>query len=166
MFLDQIEALIPALRRYARALTGNADRADDLVQDSLERALRKRHLWRPQGSLRGWMFRILLNIYRNDLRRQSVAPHEPLDELPFEPAATSSQADRFALADIARALRQIPAEQKEALLLVALEGMSYAEAAKTLDIPIGTLMSRLSRARATLKILTDEDQKPRLRTVK
>ena len=66
--LDEIECPVPALRRYARALTHDADLADDLVQDCLERAIRKRHLWRPTGSLRGWLFRILVNIYRNELR--------------------------------------------------------------------------------------------------
>lgn len=165
-FLDEIEGHIPALRRYARALTGSVDRADDLVQDCLERAIRKKSLWRPTGSLKGWLFRILLNIYRNDLRRQRFTRHDTIDDLPVEPSVPAPQIGRLELGDMARAIDKLPNEQREALLLVALEGMAYAEAAKALDIPPGTLMSRLSRARANLKELTAETASPRLRTVK
>lgn len=165
-FLDEIENHIPALRRYARALTRNGDLADDLVQDCLERAIRKKSLWRPTGSLKGWLFRILLNVYRNDRRRQRHSAHEALDSLPVEPAAPPPQQDRLALAEVSRAMDNLPDEQREALLLVVLEGMSYADAAKVLEIPAGTLMSRLSRARATLKRLTEGSDEPRLRTVK
>jgi RNA polymerase sigma-70 factor (ECF subfamily) len=165
-FLDEIEACVPALRRYARALTHDVDKADDLVQDCLERAVRKRFLWRPTGSLRAWLFTMLLNIHRNDLRRQkreraAFAPRMP----EIEPAAPAAQPSRLALAETARALDELPGEQREALLLVVLEGMSYAEAAKVLRIPLGTLMSRLARARATLKSLA-EAEAPRLRSVK
>lgn len=164
-FLDEIEKHIPALRRYARSLTRNSDRADDLVQDCLERAIRKKSLWQPTGSLKAWLFRILLNIYRNDLRRMRHTAHEALDTLPVEPSTPAPQGDRLALAEVSRAMDKLPDEQREALLLVVLEGMSYAEAAKALAIPAGTLMSRLSRARATLKKLTNEGDEPRLRTV-
>ena len=165
-FLDELEDHIPALRRYARALTRNSDRADDLVQDCLERAIRKKNLWRPTGPLRAWLFKVLLNIYRNDLRRFRFTAHEPLETLPTEPSAPANQHDRLALADISRAMEKLPDEQREALLLVVLEGMSYADAAFALGIPAGTLMSRLSRARTGLKHLTDEGAEPRLRTVK
>ncbi len=165
-FLDEIEGHIPALRRYARALTGNVDRADDLVQDCLERAIRKRRLWKPTGALKSWLFRILLNIYRNDLKRNSHAPTQAIDTLVSEPAMPAPQTDRLALSEMSRAIEELPPDQREALLLVALEGMRYSEAAKVLDIPTGTLMSRLSRARANLKERTSENAPVRLRTVK
>ena len=164
--LDAIEGHVPALRRYARALTHDADLADDLVQDSLERAIRKRDLWRPTGSLRAWLFRILLNVYRNDLRTRRrmhavMSPDAPL----AEPGVKAAQHGRLALAETARAMQALPAEQREALLLVAVEGLSYAEAAAALDIPAGTLMSRLARGRAALRQAI-ETGPPKLRTVK
>ncbi|WP_374567508.1 sigma-70 family RNA polymerase sigma factor [Nitratireductor sp. ZSWI3] len=161
-----MEACVPALRRYARALTHDADRADDLVQDCLERAIRKSSLWRPTGPLRAWLFRMLLNIHRNELRRSRRAPPAfSIDTLPIDPPTPAEQTDRLALADTARAMQKLSNEQREALLLVALEGMSYAEAAGVLDIPVGTLMSRIGRAREALRTLT-EAAGPRLRSVK
>ena len=166
-FLDGIEGNIPALRRYARALTRDADRADDLVQDCIERAIRKRRLWSPTGPLRAWLFTILLNIYRNDLRRHRRSGRQvPLDDLTIEPAIPAPQHGRIALAEMARAIEILPGEQREALLLVVLEGLSYAEAASILGIPDGTLMSRLSRARTALRGMTGFSEEPRLRTVK
>lgn len=165
--MDEIEGCVPALRRYARALTHDSDRADDLVQDCLERAIRKRGLWRPSGSVRSWMFRILLNIHRNDLRRlrRSSAPIS-LDAMPgSDPAGPDVQPGRLALAETAQAMQALPDEQREVLLLVAVEEMSYAEAAAALSIPVGTLMSRLARARATLRGLTDSGA-PKLRSMK
>lgn len=166
-FLDEIEAAVPALRRYARALTRDADRADDLVQDCLERAIRKRGLWRPTGPLKAWLFRVLLNLYRNQLRQErrrgeSVA----LDPGAWEPSIPPPQPGRLALAEMARAIDTLADEQREALLLVVLEGLSYADAAAILGIPIGTLMSRLSRARTALRTITGNHEEPRLRTVK
>lgn len=164
--LDEIEECVPALRRYARALTHNPDLADDLVQDCLERAIRKRGLWRPSGSVRSWMFRILLNIHRNEVRRRRRAPDPvPFEALPNDPPSHDGQAGRLALAETARAMEALPLEQREVLLLVAVEEMSYAEAAAVLSIPLGTLMSRLGRARAALRHLT-ETGTPRLRSVK
>jgi RNA polymerase sigma-70 factor, ECF subfamily len=164
-FLREIEGHIPALRKYARALTRNADLADDLVQDCLERAIRKRHLWRTTGTLKGWLYRILLNIFRNDRKRQQLRQTWPLDDLVVEPSVPAPQTAHLALAEVAKAMDALPDEQREALLLVVLEGFSYAEAAKILGIPAGTLMSRLSRARSKLKELTGEAREPRLRTV-
>jgi len=165
--MDEIEECVPALRRYARALTHDPDRADDLVQDSLERAIRKRGLWRPSGSVRSWMFRILLNVYRNDLRRQRRSPAPlSLETIPGgDPAGLDVQPGRGARAETARAMQALPLEQREVLLLVAVEEMKYAEAAAILSIPIGTLMSRLARARSTLRDLTQTGT-PRLRSVK
>lgn len=166
-FLDEIEACVPALRRYARALTRDADRADDLVQDCIERAIRKRALWKPTGPLRAWLFRILLNLYRNELRSaRRRGEHVPVDMLVVEPAVAPAQPGRIALAEMSRAIETLGREQREALLLVVLEGLSYAEAADALEIPMGTLMSRLGRARAALRIATGNVEEPRLRTVK
>jgi RNA polymerase sigma-70 factor (ECF subfamily) len=166
-FLDEVEAAVPALRRYARALTRDIDRADDLVQDCLERAIRKRTLWRPTGPVRAWLFSMLLNLHRNERRGErrrgsSIA----LEDMPFEPAMPAAQPGHLALAEVERALARLPDEQREALLLVVLEGASYAEAAQILDIPSGTLMSRLGRARASLRLMTGNTDGPRLRTIK
>lgn len=166
-FLDQIELSVPALRRYARALTRNADQADDLVQDCLERAIRKQGLWRPSGPLQAWLFRMLLNIYRNDLRsRRRQSGNVPIDSLIVEPSVAAAQPGRIALGEMARAIDALPQDQREALLLVVLEGLSYAEAAQVIGIPVGTLMSRLGRARAALRTMTGTADEPRLRTVK
>ncbi len=165
-FLDDVEACVPALRRYALALTRDRDTADDLVQDCLERAIRKKSLWRPIGPVRPWLFKILLNIYRNDLKRNRHRPTlVPMDNMTTEPHHGGEQTSRLALAETADAIDRLPAEQREALLLIVLEGVSYEEAAKILELPIGTLMSRLGRARASLRLLTDNPA-PRLRTVK
>lgn len=153
--LVEIETVIPRLRRYAWALTRNADWADELVQDCLERAIGRRALWRG-GNLRAWLFTIMHNIYANDVRRRVSRP----DPLPIEAIETShyhqgEQLDRMAASDLGRALDQLPAGQRAVILLVALEGMTYQEVADSLDIPIGTVMSRLSRARARLSDAMD-----------
>ncbi len=159
-FLDEIEACIPALRRYARALTGSADQADDLVQDCLERAIRKRHLWSPTGTLQNWLFTILINIYRNQLRSIKSRPSlSSLDDMTIEPAVAASQPSSVALAETQRALATLPLDQREVLLLVTVEGMAYKEAAQVLGIPIGTLMSRLGRGRERLRKLIDYEPK-------
>jgi RNA polymerase sigma-70 factor (ECF subfamily) len=166
-FLDEIETCVPALRRYARALTRNADRADDLVQDCLERAIRKRGLFRPTGPLQGWLFRMLVNLWRNSLRSERRrGEHVGYETLLVEPSIPAPQHGRLALGEMNRALDRLPDDQRETLLLVVLEGVSYEEAATILGIPIGTVMSRLSRARAALRALTGAGDEPRLRTVK
>ena len=165
-FLDQLEACVPALRRYARALTRNADLADDLVQDCLERALSRRGLFRPTGAVRAWLFTILLNLHRNGLRASHRRGETvDIDAVP-EPATPAPQPGHIALAEMARAIDTLPLEQKEALLLVTLEGLAYGEAAEILKIPLGTLMSRLGRARAALRAATGTPSEPHLRTVK
>ena len=165
-FLDQLEACVPALRRYARALTRSADLADDLVQDCLERAIARRGLFRPTGPLRAWLFTILLNLHRNALRASHR--HGELVDIDSvaEPSIPAPQPGHIALAELARAIDTLPMEQKHALLLVTLEGFAYQEAADILDIPLGTLMSRLGRARAALRVLTGNPAEPHLRTVK
>ena len=157
---------MPALRRYARALTRNADRADDLVQDCLERAISRRGLFRPRSTVRAWLFTILVNLHRNGLRAdRRRGAGVPLELLP-DPAVAAPQPGHLALAEVARAIDTLPLEQKEALLLIALEGLGYHEAAAILGIPPGTLMSRLARARAALRTLTGTPAEPHLRTVK
>jgi RNA polymerase sigma-70 factor (ECF subfamily) len=163
--LDEIEACVPALRRYARALTHNIDRADDLVQDCLVRAISRRGLFRPRGPVRPWLFTILTNLHRNTLRAERRRGEVlDLDAVP-EPGTPAPQLGHLALAELARAIETLPLDQKEALLLVTLEGLPYADAAAILDIPLGTLMSRLGRARAALRQATGTSE-PHLRTVK
>lgn len=147
---QQIVALIPRLRRYARALTGERARADDLVQDTLERAWTKLHLYRAGTDLRAWLFTVMHNVYVNQVRaaRNTVE----FDESQLE-AVAPPQSDRLDVRDLERALHRLPIEQRQVLLLVALEDMSYDEAARTLGVPIGTVMSRLSRARERLRAL-------------
>ncbi|MBK6632031.1 MAG: sigma-70 family RNA polymerase sigma factor [Betaproteobacteria bacterium] len=146
-----IAAEIPRLRRYARALTGNATHADDLVQDTLERALGNWSLWRP-GNLRAWLFSIMHNLFVNQVRSLRMVDF-PGDEALPELPTRATQGDALELRDLARSISQLPAEQREALLLVGLEDLSYADAAKILGVPVGTVMSRLSRGRERLRAL-------------
>jgi len=139
---------IPRLRRYARALAGDSHRADDLVQDTLERALAKFHLWRHGSDLRAWMFSIMHNVFINQLKaRRELA----LDEVAEAALMSAPQSDPLQVRDLDAALRRLPAEQREVLLLVGLEQLSYAEVSKALGIPVGTVMSRLSRGRERLR---------------
>lgn len=150
----QLLTWVPRLRRYARALVGNRDDADDLVQDTLERAWRKSSLWRGVTDMRAWLFAIMHNLHVDGARRmrvQTVAMQEDDIEQPQAP----TQVERLALLDLQAALAQLPVEQREILLLVALEDMGYAEVAATLGVPIGTVMSRLSRGRERLRTLMD-----------
>ena len=141
---------IPRLRRYARALAGDSHRADDLVQDTLERALTKFHLWRHGSDLRAWMFSIMHNVFINQLKsRRELA----LDEATEAALESAPQSDPLQLRDLDAALRRLPAEQREVLLLVGLEQLSYAEASQALNVPVGTVMSRLSRGREHLREL-------------
>ncbi len=146
---QRIVELIPRLRRYARALAGDRARADDLVQDTLERAWNKFHLWRPGSDLRAWLFTVMHNVHVNQVR--ASRDHAMLDEDGEEMAVPAVQGASLEIRDLERALALIPPEQREVLLLVALEDMSYSEVANALGIPIGTVMSRLSRAREKLR---------------
>lgn len=165
-FLDEMTQCVPALRRYANALTHDRDSADDLVQDCLERAIRKRALWQPGGPLRPWLYRVLTNVWRNNLRSRSRRPAQvPIDEFAEQLVVPAAQGGRVALAEMARAIERLSPEHREALLLVVVEGLSYAEAAAVLEVPQGTLMSRLGRARSALFRMTQEDQ-PNLKVIK
>ena len=146
----EIAAHIPRLRRYARALAGDSHRADDLVQDTLERALAKFHLWRRGSDMRAWMFAIMHNVFINQLKKRREFALDDATEAGLEGAPRS---DPLELRDLDAALRCLPAEQREVLLLVGLEQLSYTEASQALDIPIGTVMSRLSRGRERLRAL-------------
>jgi RNA polymerase sigma-70 factor (ECF subfamily) len=148
---DSIVELIPRLRRYARALAGDRIAADDLVQDTLERAWSKFHLYRRGTDLRAWLFTVMHNVYVNQLR--ALKPVTQLDEDMPELSQPAREADGLTLRDVDAAIRRLPPEQREVLLLVALEDMSYDEAAGTLGIPIGTVMSRLARAREKLRAM-------------
>jgi RNA polymerase sigma-70 factor, ECF subfamily len=150
-----IEAEIPRLRRYARALTRDAIAADDLVQDCLTRALEKLHLWRQGTDLRAWLFAVLHNQHINHLRRAAregaavrLNEREPLL------ARAPQQGGRLELRDLERAIAKLPMDQRSVILLVGLEGMSYGEVAAVLDVPVGTIRSRLSRGREALRWLT------------
>ena len=142
---------IPRLRRYARALTADRARADDLVQDTLERALVKFHLWQPESDLRAWLFTIMHNVYVNQVRSSLSGMTMALDDETVMPFLRATQSDRLEVRDLQQALLRVPEEQREVLLLVGVEQMTYEEAAGVLGIPIGTVMSRLSRARERLR---------------
>ena len=148
---ERLVELIPRLRRYARALVGDRAAADDLVQDTLERAWAKLHLYRRGTDLRAWLFTVMHNVHVNKVRATRAT--DPLeDEMP-ELAQRASQGDALMVRDLDRSISRLPAEQRSVLLLVTLEDMSYDEVARTLGIPIGTVMSRLSRAREKLRAM-------------
>jgi RNA polymerase sigma-70 factor (ECF subfamily) len=152
-----ILAELPRLRRYARAMLGDRAAADDLVQDTLERAWSRFAQWRAGSDLRAWLFGIMHNLRVDQLRR-GILPTHSLDDDACEVSTRPTQSDRLELMDIETSLRQLPDEQREVLLLVALEEMSYAEVAAALGIPIGTVMSRLSRGRERLRQVMDGHQ--------
>jgi RNA polymerase sigma-70 factor (ECF subfamily) len=150
---NQLLEEIPRLRRYARALTGNRDSADDLVQDCLERAWSRLYLWRRGTNLRAWLFTIMHNVHANTVRRARSRPQTTMLPENLDVVVPPSQEDRIELRSLADALAMLSDEHREILLLVGLEELSYAEAGKVLGIPVGTVMSRLSRARARLREL-------------
>ena len=162
----QLLTWVPRLRRYARALASNRDAADDLVQDTLERAWAKSGLWHGVADMRAWLFSIMHNLHVDGIRRPKLATVTMDDETP-EVATAPTQGERLAVLDLQAALDLLPIEQKEIVLLVALEDMAYAEIATALGIPIGTVMSRLSRGRERLRALMEGRDAPvRLKVVK
>jgi len=161
---ERMVELIPRLRRYARALVGDRATADDLVQDTLERAWAKLHLYRRGTDLRAWLFTVMHNVHVNRVR--AARPTDPLEEEMPELAQRASQGDALLVRDLERAIARLPAEQRAVLLLVTLEEMSYDAVARTLDIPIGTVMSRLSRAREKLRVMMLGQGTARLKVVK
>ena len=162
MDYDQVVPYIPNLRRYARALVGDRHAADDLVQDTLERAVMKFHLWRP-GNLRAWLFSIMHNVFVNQLRARRISPSAEMDEN-FAGATTPGWI--VDVRDLERGLAKLPAEQREVVLMVSLEDLSYEEVSRALGVPIGTVMSRLSRGREKLRRHMDgEPARPNLKAV-
>ena len=155
-FGSLLEHEIPRLRRYARALTRDATRADDLVQSCLVRALTKSHLWQPGTDLRAWLFTILHNQHVNDVRRAvREGINIPVEDVAPMLTVPSTQGASLQLRDLDRAMERLPEEQRQVLLLVGLEGMRYEEVATVLDVPVGTVRSRLSRGRDMLRYLMD-----------
>lgn len=150
MDYEQVLPYIPNLRRYARALVGDRDAADDLVQDTLERAVRKFHLWRP-GNLRAWLFSIMHNVFVNQLKSRRASLTEELDENHAGLAGTADAGAAAQVRDLERGLAGLSPEHREVLLMVALEDLSYEEVSRALGVPMGTVMSRLSRARERLR---------------
>lgn len=165
---ERIVEYIPRLRRYARALLrGDVLAADDLVQDCLERALSRLHRWREGSDLRAWLFTIMHNIYVNQVRRWNNSPQ--LVGMPAEenaPSQPSTAELSVELRDLDLAVAALPPDQREILLMVALEGLRYREVATILGVPEGTVMSRLSRARQQLRKTLSEGSADRLRRVK
>jgi RNA polymerase sigma-70 factor, ECF subfamily len=152
-FARMLEAEIPRLRRYARALTRDVVRADDLVQSCLTRALAKQHLWQLGTDLRAWLFTILHNQHVNDVRRgMRESNNVELDQAP-ELTVQSNAIPALELRDLETAIGKLPPEQRQVILLVGLEGMAYEEVAKVLRVPVGTVRSRLSRSRDQLRLL-------------
>jgi RNA polymerase sigma factor (sigma-70 family) len=167
-----LEPLIPALRRYARSFVKDKSSADDLVQDTLERAVSRWHQRRADGDGRTWVFSILHNLAISGLRQAARrGEHLPLDDArESDVAVPFAQEDRLRQQDILTALSQLPEDQRSVLLLVSVEDMAYAEVARILDVPIGTVMSRLARARSRLRqIIEDESTaasaRPQLRRI-
>lgn len=147
-----LEPLIPRLRRYARALTRDASRADDLVQSCLVRAIAKQHLWQEGTDLRAWLFTILHNLHVNEVRRLALnGAVVPIEEVASMLPVHENATDSVQLLDLHRAIGCLSEEQRQILLLVGLEELQYDDVAKVLQIPLGTVRSRLSRARNTLR---------------
>jgi RNA polymerase sigma-70 factor, ECF subfamily len=164
-FHNLIEREIPRLRRYARALTRSVDRADDLVQETLLRAVAKAHLWQAGTDIRAWLFTIMHNQYVNMVRRASREQATvDIEHMSSSLVATTDPTASRQLRELERALGCLPGEQREVLLLVGLEGMSYETAAQILSVPVGTIRSRLSRGRDALRRLMDLPEAPRSAT--
>jgi RNA polymerase sigma-70 factor (ECF subfamily) len=157
----ELVAAIPRLRRYARVLTGDATRADDLVQDTLARAWEKRRLWKAGTDLRAWLFTVMHNVHVNQLallRRDSANVSLDADTtgMAWQLPVRGNQLDRVELLEVVAQMGRLPPDQREVLLLAAVEEMRYEEIAALLAVPIGTVMSRLSRARDKLRRLVAE----------
>jgi RNA polymerase sigma-70 factor (ECF subfamily) len=150
---------IPRLRRYARALVRSQETADDLVQDTLVRALSKLHLWQPGTDLRAWLFTLMHNQYVNFVRRAVREGTQTSIENAIDLGHQANQTTSLTLRDLQNALDRLPEEQRTVVLLIGLEGMRYEEVAEILNVPVGTIRSRLSRAREALREMMDEHER-------
>lgn len=158
-----IEAHIAGLRRYARALLGNRPEADELVQECLVRALARVDSWNKIGDLRAYLFSIQHNIYVDYIKSRRRMMEQQVQTFDVFPAIPPSQDLSLEVRDLVRALGRLPEEQRQVVLLVALEGLSYQQVATIVGAPIGTIMSRLSRGREALRIMMDVNERPRRR---
>ena len=167
-FRRQLSAELPVLRRFARALTGDPALADDLVQDCLERALTRSHLYDPSRPLRAWLFTMLRNLFVSGLRRNGRSGVvKTVDDLADgEGAVPPEQEHRLAAGSVTQALDRLTDQHREVIVLVGLEEMSYRDVSEILGVPIGTVMSRLSRAREHMRLLLEERGVAGLRRVK
>lgn len=159
---EALLAELPRLRRYARMLVGNAAQADDLVQDCLLRAIANLERWRAGTNMRAWLFTIMRNVRFNDLRRARRSPFldagaEIMDSIPV----AADQESRLRVQDVDKAFATLGPDQREVFLLIAVEGLDYEEAAQILGVPVGTVKSRLSRARNDLRARIEQTQAPR-----
>ncbi|MFT3986320.1 sigma-70 family RNA polymerase sigma factor [Aestuariivirga sp.] len=167
-FRTQLAAELPHLRRFARALAGDAALADDLVQDCIERAIVKGHLYDPARPLRAWLYAVLRNLFISGLRHQSRSMVvKTVDDLADgEGAVAPEQEHRLSASLVAEALERLPAQHREVIVLVGLEEMSYRDAAEIIGVPVGTIMSRLARARSALRQILEDRGHTVLRRVK
>jgi RNA polymerase sigma-70 factor, ECF subfamily len=167
-FRTQLAGELPTLRRFARALTGDAALADDLVQDCLERALTKSHLYDPSRPLRAWLYAVLRNLYISGLRRtgRSTVVKTVDDLTGGEGAVDPEQEERLSAGSVTEALDRLAPQHREVIVLIGLEEMSYRDVAEILGVPLGTVMSRLSRAREQLRHILEDRGHAVLRRVK
>jgi len=155
-----IEGVIPRLRRYARALTRSADRADDLVQETLMRAIAKAHLWQTGTDIRAWLFTIMHNQHVNMVRRaMRDGTNVDIEQLSSALVAITDPTASRQLRELENALSRLRDEHREVILLVGLEGLPYEAVAQILDVPVGTVRSRLSRGRDALRVLLDKPER-------
>jgi len=152
-----IESEIPRLRRYAAALFRHRDGADDLVQDTILRALEKSDLWTPGTNLRAWLFTLMHNLYVNHVRR-SVRDGQKVNLDRINPSTAPGQIWTLMVRDLKRGLARLPEEQRSVVWSVAVNGMKYEQAARTYSVPIGTIRSRLCRARQTLNAILEDER--------
>lgn len=165
-FEERLIAEIPALRRYGRVLCRDGEAAEDLLQTCVERALRHRHMWRRSGNFRSWLFRIMHNVHANSVRYDSRRPQTvPLAEDHIG-AMEAMQEMRAEISEAFRAFGHLTDSQRELMVLIVVEGFSYREAARVLSLPVGTVMSRMSRARERLLEAMHEQSRYRIRQVK
>jgi RNA polymerase sigma-70 factor, ECF subfamily len=153
-FSDQLVAMLPRLRRFARGMTGSPADADDLVQAACERALTRAHQFQEGTRFDSWMFRIVQTIWIDQIRARDVRKEEPdtgTERIGTDESTRRAEA-RLGLEEVRQALQGLPAEQRAALLLVTVDGLSYKEAAAVAEVPVGTIMSRLARARVALQV--------------
>lgn len=166
-FETKLIEYIPNLRRYAVALTrNNACHADDLVQDTLERALKKHSLWIRNSNLRAWLFTIMHNLFINQVKKSALYVHENIEDHEHKQSTAGDPSQDYFLTQLKQHMDDLPIRQKEVMLLVSLEGFSYEEVASILDIPVGTVMSRLHRSREKLRHTLFKENSTPLRRVK